>query len=105
MKKNNNWYFTEETYNGEYIGQNLFFSWGIGDGSGIVDMWYNDGASYDYSNQGWYSETAGFTQLIWKSTTKIGCSAGCNDSQCYGVCIYYPAGNWGDFTKNVFPSK
>ena len=105
MKKTSNWYFTEETLNGDFIGQNLFFSWGINDGNGIVDMWYKDGANYNYRNQGWNSETAGFTQLVWKATTKIGCSAGCNGSECFGLCVYHPAGNWGDFTKNVFPSK
>ena len=105
MKSTNNWYFTEEKYKGQYIGQNLFWSWGISYGYGIVDTWYNDGLNYDYDNQGWYSQTAQFTQLIWKSTKKIGCGVGCNGYECYGVCVYYPVGNMGDFSENVFPSK
>ena len=51
MKQTSNWYFTDETFNGGYIGQNLFWSWGIGDGNGIVDMLYYDGAIYDYNSQ------------------------------------------------------
>ena len=105
MKSNNNWYFTEEKYKGQYIGQNLFWSWGIDYGYGIVDTWYNDGLIYDFNNQGWYSLTAFFTQLIWKSTKKLGCGVGCNGNECYGICVYYPAGNLGDFSENVFPSK
>ena len=105
MKSTNNWYFTEEKYKGQYVGQNLFWSWGIGYGYGIVDIWYNDGFNYDYNNQGWYSQTASFTQLIWKSTKKLGCGVGCNGNECYGACVYYPAGNWGDFSQNVFPSN
>ncbi|MFF0389974.1 CAP family protein [Kitasatospora sp. NPDC004615] len=39
-----------------------------------VDSWYAGAASYDYSKPGFSRETGNFTQLVWKSTTKIGCA-------------------------------
>ena len=106
MAKEDNWYFTEEKYNGEDVQQNLIAFSGKVNGESIVDSWYEGSLKYDFNKQGWSSETGGFTQMIWKATTKIGCASSLVKGQdkSYAVCIYYPAGNWeGEFEKNVFP--
>lgn len=106
MAKEDNWYFTEQKYNGEEVQQNLIAFSGKVNGESIVDSWYKGSLNYDFNKQGWSSETGGFTQMIWKATTKIGCASSLVKGQdkSYAVCVYYPAGNWeGEFEKNVFP--
>ena len=97
--------FPSATYNGNYIGKSLFFSWGAPTGASIADMFYEGVSSYDFSNPGYVSDAGTFTQLVWKNTQKIGCGYSCNGYNCYGICTYYPAGNYlNSFDTNVFPS-
>jgi uncharacterized protein YkwD len=35
-----------------------------------------------------------YTQVIWKTTTHVGCAIVTNDTNDYLVCRYAPAGNW-----------
>lgn len=106
MAKEDNWYFTDQKYNGEDVQQNLIAFSGKINGESIVDSWYKGSLNYDFKKQGWSSETGGFTQMIWKATKKIGCASALVKGQdkSYAVCVYYPAGNWeGEFEENVFP--
>lgn len=106
MAKEDNWYFTDQKYNGEDVQQNLIAFSGKINGESIVDSWYKGSLNYDFNKQGWSSETGGFTQMIWKATKKIGCASSLVKGQdkSYAVCVYYPAGNWeGEFEENVFP--
>merc|ERR1719468_730819 len=63
--------------------------------------------SYRYDDPGFTSKTGGFTQLVWKASTRIGCSISFTDLSkltkfAYGVCYYSPRGNIvGLFHKNV----
>ncbi len=99
-------YFTTDTYNGKYIGKNLFYSYGTPKGAKMADMWYNKVSNYDFSNPGYSSKSGSFTQLVWKNSQKIGCGYACKGNSCYGGCTYYPAGNYqSSFASNVFPKK
>lgn len=67
-----------------------------------VDAWYSEGDNYDYGSCSSYDH---FTQVIWKSTTKLGCG----QKSCGGywgdyiICSYDPAGNMvGECAQNVF---
>lgn len=80
----------------------------------IASRWYTyEVGDYNFSDP--ESGRAGhFTQVVWRSTKVIGCSA-VDPSVCPGgiarstgtmmlICEYYPAGNWrGGFAKNVPP--
>lgn len=89
--------------NGPY-GENLAVGY---DDQGTIDAWYNEIAKYSYSDPVFSEATGHFTQLIWKSSTKVGCGS----KQCGGsvgkyiICNYNPAGNFiGEFSENVLPT-
>jgi hypothetical protein len=67
----------------------------------VGSFWYDEIEDYDYNNPGFSQDTGHFTQVVWKSSTKIGCATG------YGsVCLYEPYGNWnGAYSGNVKPLK
>ena len=106
MKETDNFSFATDKYNGKSIGQNLFWYWGSFTGAKIADMWYESESKYDYSNPKYSSAYGDFTQVVWKNTQKIGCGYACNGKEYYGICTYYPAGNYmNQFAANVFPKK
>ncbi|GAA93875.1 uncharacterized protein L969DRAFT_101227 [Mixia osmundae IAM 14324] len=62
---------------------------------------------YDYSNPG-FSDAAGhFTQMVWQSTTSMGCAVTfCSNMGYFWSCNYSPPGNYdGEFAENVLPPK
>jgi uncharacterized protein YkwD len=82
-------------HSGGKFGENLGVGFKTGDS--VVTAWYNeageDGKSYNYGSATDYNH---FTQLIWKSTTKLGCAYKDCSAQNWGkyiVCSYDPAGN------------
>lgn len=89
------------THSGGQYGENLALGYTI---TGSVDAWYNEGANYDYGST--CSVLDHFTQVVWKSTTKVGCG----QKQCgsyygtYIICSYDPAGNYiGECSSEVLP--
>lgn len=75
-----------------------------------VSAWYNEVTKYNYSKPGFSSATGHFTQVVWKSSTGLGCGAAqgkkvinsINYNAYYVVCRYSPAGNvQGQFPQNV----
>ena len=107
MIQTKSFHFTEEKYNGNYIGENLFSSTNMDpDGAKATDKWYAGVSSYDFNNPGYNGSAGGFTQVVWKNTQKIGCGYACEAQKCYMSCVYYPSGNYnGQFAANVFPKK
>lgn len=68
-------------------------------------MWYEEIDLYDFNNPGFSSDTGHFTQLVWKSTTDVGCGLSISGSnKIYAVSHYSPPGNFrGEYTENVSP--
>ena len=75
-----------------------------------VQSWYNEVKLYNYNSPGFSSATGHFTQVVWKSSTQLGCGAaqgtktmnGTKYKAFYVVCHYAPAGNVkGQFPANV----
>lgn len=75
-----------------------------------VKSWYDEVAKYNYANPAFAASTGHFTQVVWKSSTELGCGAaqgtktlqGKQYKAFYVVCHYAPAGNvTGQFPANV----
>ncbi|CAN3377437.1 hypothetical protein DIURU_003321 [Diutina rugosa] len=62
-----------------------------------VDAWYDEIKLYDFNNPGYTKGTGHFTQVVWKSTKRLGCAKiMCNNEwRQYTICEY------GDGTDNV----
>ena len=72
----------------------------MGNPTSATDWWYNEIKHYDYSKPMLTEMTQQFTQLIWKSTTKVAFGI----AGAFVVGWYYPAGNvQGQFEENVLP--
>ena len=70
-----------------------------------VEGWYSEIKAYDFNKPGFSSATGHFTQVIWKSSTRLGCAAAqAADKGIYVVCNYEPPGNVlpaANFSENV----
>ncbi|VDD85179.1 unnamed protein product [Enterobius vermicularis] len=71
-----------------------------------VKSWYDEVQYYNYSCPGFCANTGHFTQLVWKSSQRVG--VGIAKSSRTGMTVvvanYYPAGNMmGQFPSNVLP--
>jgi uncharacterized protein YkwD len=75
-----------------------------------VQSWYDEVKLYNYNSPGFSSATGHFTQVVWKSSTQLGCGTaqgtktinGTKYKAFYVVCHYAPAGNvQGQFPANV----
>ncbi|RWS18163.1 hypothetical protein B4U80_10738, partial [Leptotrombidium deliense] len=59
-----------------------------------VDLWYSEIRQYDPRNAIISPSTAHFTQLMWQSSTRLGCAIANHCRYKYvTVCSYYPPGN------------
>ncbi|ORZ01700.1 CAP domain-containing protein [Syncephalastrum racemosum] len=89
-------------------GENL--AMGYSNWNDAIAAWYNEGEQYSYNNPGFSSSTGHFTQVVWKSTTQIGCGVKkCPDGSKMYTCSYSPPGNVvtadnSFFKKNVLPN-
>ena len=106
------------------VGENLYFAasgakFNLEDpalAKKAVTSWYSEEADWNYATSAGKGtgSTGHFTQVVWKSTTKLGCGvASCPNIESMGkwadvlyiVCRYTPAGNWdGQYAANV-PKK
>ncbi len=93
--------------NGNRLGQNLMAIWNAKKNNSeiikiAVKNWYKENVYYNYNNPGFSQQTGHFTQVVWKSTQKIGFGIAKNGQRTVVVANYYPAGNvLNQFQKNV----
>ena len=68
----------------------------------LIQDWYDEIRDFDFDNGGFAGNTGHFTQVVWRSTSRIGCGiASCNGNDIL-VCNYASQGNFsGQFRQNV----
>jgi len=86
------------------LGQNV--AWGQSSFAAAVDAWYDGGArAYDFERPGFSPETGAFSQLVWRSSTRVGCAVSPRCREVTYVCRYAGPGNvvGMDWTREVRP--
>ena len=81
----------------EYVGENIYASSGTADGPGAVASWASEEAEYNYDANTCSGVCGHYTQIVWGSTTKVGCALGTCAGLAYSstvVCDYAPGGNY-----------
>lgn len=93
-------------HSGGSYGENLAAgTTGAMDPEAVVAMWYDEVKGYSFQQPGFSMQTGHFTQVVWRSTTQVGCGmAQCNGNDIW-VCEYDPPGNWeGQYKQQVLPA-
>lgn len=81
-----------------YVGENIFASGGTATAQGAVNSWKAEASNYNYASNTCNGVCGHYTQIVWRSTVKIGCARGtCPNIQYPSsiVCDYGPGGNVG----------
>lgn len=97
--------YSNNTYNGEELGEILFYYSSDCDAETVIETWNEDSKNFKYNSKN--PEASSFAQIVWKSSKYIGLGIS-KDSKgaTYIVANFYPAGNVvGQFKDNVFPPK
>ena len=85
-----------DTY-AEYVGENIYASSGFTpSGPDAVNSWAHEESSYTYSSNTCAGTCGHYTQVVWATTTKVGCAYHvCASLQFPNaiVCDYAPGGN------------
>ncbi|GAX74352.1 hypothetical protein CEUSTIGMA_g1801.t1 [Chlamydomonas eustigma] len=104
-------------------GENLAIGYATASPGQVASEFYTyEVCSYNYSNPGFAENTGHFTQIIWASTTSVGCAITTSSTCPNGVldptsnhvypsssfymlvCEYDPPGNvWGEYSMEVPP--
>jgi len=113
---------TKETNPSFGSGENIYYTTNVNvdtsnpaNAKEISRMWYEEIALYDYANPGFSSATGHFTQMVWTTSTRIGCGYtvctngisdnGNNRPGLIAFCHYSVPGNvQGEFATHVLPT-
>lgn len=58
----------------EAIGESVLISKKGEVSENVVSIWYKENGKYNYKNPGFEPKSEHFTQIVWKSTNKLGVS-------------------------------
>lgn len=80
-----------------WMGTRGAFSYAVmADGWISEKRFYKKGIFPNNSNSGKWTDVGHYTQIIWRSTTHVGCAVASNRQNDFLVCRYSPAGNYFD---------
>ncbi|XP_064535158.1 Golgi-associated plant pathogenesis-related protein 1 isoform X1 [Drosophila montana] len=86
-------------------GENIYMASGgnLG-GADAVDSWYNEINDYNWRSPSFQMNTGHFTQVVWKSSKRLGVGFARRGNTIYVVCNYDPPGNYNNmYRENVSP--
>ncbi|CAD7077044.1 unnamed protein product [Hermetia illucens] len=88
-------------------GENLYWASGSEvSGKDCVQSWYNEIKDYRFGNGGFSMKTGHFTQVVWKSSSKLGIAIQKRGPSTWVVANYDPPGNYsGQYRENVPPPR
>jgi len=77
------------------FGENLFdISGAAANPSFVVRQWASESRNYDYRSNTCRGVCGHYTQVVWRSTTRVGCAVARGGGREVWVCNYDPPGNW-----------
>jgi pathogenesis-related protein 1 len=93
--------------NNQKYGENLAAGTsGALDPESTVAMWYDEKKLYKWPNGGFSMNTGHFTQVVWTTTSQVGCGTVSCEGRDIFVCNYDPPGNWeGQYKEHVLPTS
>jgi hypothetical protein len=70
-----------------------------------VDAWASEARSFNFSSPGFSLLAGHFSQMVWRSTSKMGCAVNTACEWEVYSCLYYPPGNdvEADWSEQVMP--
>lgn len=80
----------------EYVGENIYGSSGAATGPAAVEAWAAEEADYNLASNTCSGVCGHYTQIVWGTTTKVGCAMHTCPGLTFGtsiVCNYAPGGN------------
>ena len=80
------------------MGENVFGSGGNAGAQQAVNAWASEKANYNYDTNTCNGICGHYTQLVWRTTLKVGCAKGTCPGFTYPTsiaCNYGPGGNSG----------
>ena len=79
-------------------GENILVT-GVGSApSMIVNDWASESHDYSYTSNACSSDCGHYTQIVWRSTRRLGCAVARGSQREIWVCSYDPPGNyWGEW--------
>jgi pathogenesis-related protein 1 len=81
-----------------YVGENIYGAAGPASGTDAVARWAAEEADYDHATDTCSRVCGHYTQVVWATTTQVGCGIHTCPGLVYGnsvVCNYAPGGNTG----------
>uniref|UniRef100_A0A6G1SL10 Golgi-associated plant pathogenesis-related protein 1 n=1 Tax=Aceria tosichella TaxID=561515 RepID=A0A6G1SL10_9ACAR len=107
-QKHSNWMASKDNFAHSHVkdyGENLAYDTRVdAPCKDMVDRWYKEIDLYNYDNPTFSMATGHFTQMVWRTTKRVGCAFARSKIRTYLTCNYYPSGNWvGEFRENVPP--
>lgn len=103
LAETNNFAHSGNSWKGESLGENIFCCMGQKmTGKSMTQSWYNEIKDYNYNGEN-KKMVGHFTQVVWKESELLGVGyAQAKNGYYYGVCNYYPPGNYqGEYESNV----
>jgi len=77
------------------LGENLFMgTTGYYGPAEVVNSWGNEIKDYNYDKNSCSGVCGHYTQIVWKTTERVGCAKIECDGMDIWVCNYDPPGNW-----------